>query len=371
MNQSTRKPQVLMMAAGTGGHVFPALAVAEELVSRGADIHWLGTPNGMENELVAKHGYTYHAIDMQGLRGNGLARWIKLPFTLLKAVMATRALIKRHHIDIAVGFGGYVTAPGGLAAKLSHKPLIIHEQNAIAGMSNKNLARSADKVLQAFAGTFDFMANALGARLMTVGNPVRRDIVGLPAPSKRYDVTDNTPLKVLVVGGSLGAAAINAAVIELLKTIKRPLSVRHQCGKANHQEMLVAYSQAGIDTRLHTFELLPFIDDMAKAYAWADVVICRAGALTVSEIANAGVAAIFVPLPHAVDDHQTANAKILINSGAGMLMPQDTLTGQSLSDMLMQLSRQRCLDMACHAYALAQPHSAQKVADVVWGQLWR
>lgn len=371
MNQSTKKPQVLMMAAGTGGHVFPALAVAEELVARGADIHWLGTPNGMENELVAKHGYSYHAIDMQGLRGNGLARWIKLPFTLLRAVMTTRSIIKTHQIDIAVGFGGYVTAPGGLATKLSHKPLIIHEQNAIAGMSNKNLARQADKVLQAFDGTFDFMANSLGAKLITVGNPVRKDIVGLPAPSKRYDVTDNTPLKVLVVGGSLGAAAINKAIVELLQTIKRPLSVRHQCGKANHQEMLVAYSQANIDTSLHTFELLPFIDDMAKAYAWADVVICRAGALTVSEIASAGVAAIFVPLPHAVDDHQTANAKTLTEVGAGILMPQDALTGQSLSDILMQLSRQQCLDMACNAYMRAQPDAANKVANVVWEQLGR
>lgn len=369
MNQSRRRPKVLMMAAGTGGHVFPALAVADELVARGADIHWLGTPKGMEHELVAGRGHTYHAIDMQGLRGNGVARWIKLPFTLLKAVLATRSIIKQNHIDLAVGFGGYVTAPGGLATKLCHKPLIIHEQNAIAGMSNKNLARSADKVLQAFAGTFDFMASTLGTKLLTVGNPVRREIVALPAPSKRYDVNDNTPLKVLVVGGSLGAAAINKAVIELLQVIKRPLSVRHQCGKANHQEMLVAYSQAGINTSLHTFELLPFIDDMAKAYMWADIVICRAGALTVSEIANAGIAAIFVPLPHAVDDHQTANAKTLTDVGAGILMPQDTLSGQALADKLMQLSRQECLDMACHAYTLAQPDSTNKVANVVWSEL--
>lgn len=357
---------VLMMAAGTGGHVFPALAVAEELTKRGANIHWLGTPAGMENELVAKHGYPFHAIDMQGLRGKGLARMIKLPFMLFKAVMTARSIIKDNAIDVVVGFGGYVTAPGGLAAKLSGKPLIIHEQNAIAGMSNKNLARQADKVLQAFDGAFDFMASTLGSRLMTVGNPVRGNIANLPEPATRYDLSDYSPLKVLVVGGSLGASAINSAIVEMLKITTRPLSVRHQCGKANHQDMLVAYSQAGIDMGRHTFELLPFIDDMAAAYAWADVVVCRAGALTVTEISNAGVAAIFVPLPHAVDDHQTANAKTLTDIGAGILMPQSTLTGQSLSEIVSKLSRQECLEMATKARTLAQPKSADTVADIVW-----
>lgn len=366
MSQATKKPHILMMAAGTGGHVFPALAVAEELVNQGAVIHWLGTPNGMENELVAKYGHTYHAIDMQGLRGKGLVRLIKLPFMLLKSVLAVKSIIKDNRIDAVVGFGGYVTAPGGLAAKLCKKPLIIHEQNAIAGMSNKNLARYADKVLQAFDGAFDFMADTLGAKLATVGNPIRSQITNVSAPKNRYDVTDTTPLKVLVVGGSLGAAAINKAIIEMLQTIKRPLSVRHQCGKANHQEMLVAYSQANIDTSLHTFELLPFIEDMAQAYAWADVVVCRAGALTVSEISNVGVAAIFVPLPHAVDDHQTANAKTLTDIGAGILMPQNTLTGQSLAQTLSSLDRQKCLQMAELAQNFAKPESANDVAKLIW-----
>lgn len=360
---------VLMMAAGTGGHVFPALAVADELAARGVNIHWLGTPTGMENELVSKHGYTFHAIDMQGLRGKGLARMLKLPFMLFGAVRKTKAIITQNNISAAVGFGGYVTAPGGLACKWAGKPLIIHEQNAIAGMSNKNLARYADNVLQAFDGVFDFMASSLKSAPITVGNPVRSNIASIPLPSERYQVSDTSPLKVLVVGGSLGAAAINKAIVEMLQQTTRPLSVRHQCGKANHQEMLVAYSQAGIDTSLHTFEVLPFIDDMAAAYTWADVIVCRAGALTVTEISNAGVAAIFVPLPHAVDDHQTANAKYLTDQKAGILMPQSSLTGKSLSDILSILTRQECLEMAKNARALAHPDSTKMVADIVWQKL--
>ncbi len=360
---------VLMMAAGTGGHVFPALAVADELQKRGATIHWLGTPTGMENELVAKHGYQFHAIDMQGLRGKGLLRMIKLPFMLLKTVLKAKNIIKENDIAVSVGFGGYVTAPGGLATKLNKKPLIIHEQNAIGGMSNRNLARYADRVLQAFPGVFDGMASTLKSPPMTVGNPVRGNITGIAQPSLRYNLNDQTPLKVLVVGGSLGAAAINKAVVELLKISDFPLSVRHQCGKANHQEMLVAYSQANINTSLHTLELLPFIDDMAAAYSWADVVICRAGALTVTEISNAGIAAIFVPLPHAVDDHQTANAKSLTDHQAGILMPQNTLNGESLQKILKSLDRNTCLQMAEKARRLAMPTSTELVADEIWKYL--
>lgn len=352
---------VLIMAAGTGGHVFPALAVADELTTRGAVVYWLGTPNGMENELVAKHGYTMHHIDMQGLRGKGLARAIKLPFMLFKAVMASKNIIKNNNIDVVIGFGGYVTVPGGLAAKLSGKPLIIHEQNAIAGMSNKTLAPHSAKVLQAFDGAF----SGMGDRLVTVGNPVRNTIINATPPSERYNVADASPLKVLVVGGSLGAKAINEAVVELLKLSDKPLTVRHQCGKDNLNTMLVAYSQAGIDTSLHVFEVMPFIDDMAQAYSWADVIICRAGALTVTEIASVGVAAIFVPLPHAVDDHQTANAKSLTDKGAGILLPQHELSGETLVQILNGLDRQQCLDMANNARAFAKTDTAEQVADIV------
>lgn len=352
---------VLIMAAGTGGHVFPALAVADELKERGANVHWLGTPNGMENELVGKHGYLMHHIDMQGLRGKGLARAIKLPFMLFRAVMASKKVIQNNNIDVVIGFGGYVTVPGGLASRLARKPLIIHEQNAIAGMSNKTLAPYSAKVLQAFDGAF----GGLGERLMTVGNPVRQAIINTAPPDERYDLSDNSPLKVLVVGGSLGAKAINEAVVELLKLSQKPLTVRHQCGKDNHNDMLVAYSQAGIDTSRHVFELMPFIDDMAKAYAWADVVVCRAGALTVTEIATVGVAPIFIPLPHAVDDHQTANAKSLTNHGAGILLPQSQLSGEKLNEILSRLSRQDCKDMAIKARQFAKTDTTNMVADIV------
>ena len=356
-----KKINVLMMAAGTGGHVFPALAVADEMMARGAVIHWLGTPKGMENELVAKHHHTMHHIDMQGLRGKGLVRAIKLPFMLFKAVMASKNIIKNNNIDVVIGFGGYVTAPGGLAAKLCKIPLIIHEQNAIAGMSNKNLARHADKVLQAFDGAF----SGMGDEPITVGNPVRHEIMNVKPPSERYDVADTSPLKVLVVGGSLGAKAINEAVVELLKLSDKPLTMRHQCGKDNHNQMLVAYSQAGIDNTKHVIELKPFIDDMAQAYSWADVVICRAGALTVTEIASVGVAAIFVPLPHAVDDHQTANARVLVDAGAAILMPQTTLTGQLLAVTLDELDRKHCQHMANIARSHAKYRVDATVADVI------
>lgn len=356
----TKKINVLMMAAGTGGHVFPALAVADELAARGATIHWLGTPTGMENELVAKHGYQMHHIDMQGLRGKGLARMVKLPFMLFKAVMQARQIIANDAIDVVVGFGGYVTAPGGLAAKLSKKPLIIHEQNAIVGMSNKNLARHADKVLQAFDGAF-----TSGAKVITVGNPVRDAITQIPAPNVRYHPQDESPLKVLVVGGSLGAMAINQAVVDMLNKIHRPISLQHQCGKDNHERMLIAYSQANIDTTKHIIELRPFIDDMAAAYAWADVIVCRAGALTVTEIQTAGVAAIFVPLPSAVDDHQTANAKVLVDAGAAVLMPQSSLSGQVLAEMLDGLDRSTCQQMAMIARDQAKVQVAQTVADII------
>lgn len=352
---------ILIMAAGTGGHVFPALAVADELKARGANIHWLGTPTGMENELVAKHEYPMHHIDMQGLRGKGLVRAIKLPFMLLRAVVASKKVIQDNQIDAVIGFGGYVTVPGGLASKWAGKPLIIHEQNAIAGMSNKTLAPYSAKVLQAFDGAF----SGLGERLLTVGNPVRQALIDTKTPDERYDVSDISPLKVLVVGGSLGAKAINEAVVDLLKISQKPLVVRHQCGKDNHNAMLVAYSQAGIDVTRHVFELMPFIDDMAAAYAWADVVVCRAGALTVTEIATVGVAPIFIPLPHAVDDHQTANAKSLTTHGAGILLPQSELSGEKLNEILSALSRSDCKEMANKARQFAKTDTTKIVADIV------
>lgn len=360
-----KKPHILMMAAGTGGHVFPALAVSEELVKRGAVIHWLGTPHGMENGLVEPTGYRFHAIDMQGLRGKGVGRLLKLPMTLLSATMATIRIIRSHQIDVVVGFGGYVTAPGGIAARLTKTPLIIHEQNAIAGMSNRYLSKIATKVLQAFEHTFAH--SELDSKVETVGNPVRNTITGVDEPSVRYDVNDKSPLKLLVVGGSLGAQALNNTVPKALALIERPFDVRHQCGRNHEAATQAAYDAQ--DLSQHKCVVQPFINDMAAAYNWADMIVCRAGALTVTEIQNVGMAAIFVPLPHAVDDHQTANARTLTMHDAAILLPQSDLTPQRLSDELNQLDRHTCLTMAKKGHVLANRHASKHVADIIWQTL--
>ncbi len=361
---STKPPHILMMAAGTGGHVFPALAVAKELSNRGAVIHWLGTPAGMENDLVKTTGYAFHAIDMMGLRGKGIGRLLKLPFTLTHAILQARTIIKHNDIDIVVGFGGYVTAPGGLASKLLGKPLLIHEQNAIAGMSNRYLAKIADKVMQAFANTFE----ADNGKFITVGNPVRKEITQIIEPNKRFNpderISKDSPLRLLVVGGSLGAKVLNDTVPSALVLMDMPVEVHHQCGKNNFDSTKQNYTQ--VNTEIHTVTVMPFIDDMAKEFAWADVIVCRAGALTVTEVQNVGLPAIFVPLPHAVDDHQTANARYLSDVEAGILLPQSQLTAESLKQTLQSLDRASCLQMATKARAQANPQSTTMVADVVF-----
>ena len=356
---------ILMMAAGTGGHVFPALAVSEELIRRGAVIHWLGTESGMENDLVKPFGYAFHPIAMQGLRGKGIGRLFKMPMTLLSATMAAAKIIRSNNIDMVVGFGGYVSAPGGIAARMTGTPLIIHEQNAIAGMSNRYLAKIASKVLQAFEDTF---ANSQSsAKLETVGNPVRNTITGVATPATRYDINDKTPLRLLVVGGSLGAQVLNETVPKALALIDTPFAVRHQCGRNNETATQTAYDSQ--DSTMHNIDVQPFIDDMAAAYNWADIIVCRAGALTVTEIQNVGIAAIFVPLPHAVDDHQTANARTLTEHEAAILLPQNQLTAERLKDELLALDRATCLAMAQKGHALANRHASQQVADIIWQAL--
>lgn len=371
----TAQPRILMMAAGTGGHVFPALAVAHELTRRGAEIHWLGTPNGMENELVANtpthsqagKGYTYHAINMQGLRGNGLVRLFKTPKNLMGATLAAIQIIKKNKIDAVVGFGGYVTAPGGLAAKLCKKPIIIHEQNAIAGMSNRYLAKMAQVVMQAFPNTF----GADSEKIRTVGNPVREAILQVSSPEQRINPNDTSPLKLLIVGGSLGSRPLNEVIAPTLKILEsqnnQQWQVQHQCGKNNTAATEAIYEKANLQHTQHT--LMTFIRDMAAAYAWADVIVCRAGALTVTEIANVGVPAVFVPLPHAVDDHQTANAKLLVNENAAFLMPQSQMTPESLAEKLGQLDRRTILQMAKNAKKLANPHSSEQAAQIILSQI--
>ncbi len=362
MNQHNHKiaPRVLMMAAGTGGHVFPALAVADELVKRGATIHWLGTPKGMENRLVKPAGYEFHPIEMQGIRGKGIGRFINLPFTLWHAVSQAKTVIKNNKIDVVVGFGGYVTAPGGLAAKILGIPLIIHEQNAIAGMSNRYLAKIASRVLQGFDKTF-----ASSSKVITVGNPVREAITQIDTPEVRYSQSNaDAQLKLLVIGGSLGAQALNENVPKALELMEKPVIVRHQCG--NHNFEATTQSYQNVDKVLHDVTISPFISDMAAAYAWADAIVCRAGALTVTEIQNVGLLAIFVPLPHAVDDHQTANANFLANADAAYLLPQNQFTGESLKDKLMSLDTNTCLNMAQRGRAQANPESTNNVADIIW-----
>lgn len=358
-------PHILMMAAGTGGHVFPALAVSEELTKRGAVVHWLGTAAGMENDLVKPTGYVFHTITMQGMRGKGIGRLLKTPITLLSATMAVIKIIRSNQIDMVVGFGGYVTAPGGIGARMTRTPLIIHEQNAIAGMSNRYLAKMSTKVLQAFEDTFGNSHSS--AKLATVGNPVRNAITDVAAPTARYDINDQSPLRLLVVGGSLGAQVLNDTVPKALALLNKSVTVRHQCGRNNEVATQAAYDDE--DLSRHQITVQPFIDDMAAAYNWADIIVCRAGALTVTEIQNVGIAAIFVPLPHAVDDHQTANARTLTDHDAAILLPQTELTPQRLSDELATLDRQACLIMAQKAHALANRSASQQVAEIIWQAL--
>lgn len=343
---------ILIMAGGTGGHIFPALAVADVLRAEGWQVTWMGAPNSMEAELVPKHGYELAWVRFSGLRGKGLARKLMLPLNLLIALWQSAVALFRYRPDVVLGMGGYITFPGGVMAVLLRRPLVIHEQNSVAGLSNKVLAKLADRVLSGFP---DVLKNAEWC-----GNPVRDSIAALPDPQQRYSARSGV-LNVLVVGGSLGAQAINECLPQALFCIPQEIEpkVIHQTGKKNFEEVQEMYRQAGI-----TAEVKPFLDDMAQYYAWADVVICRAGALTVAELAAAGVASILIPFPYAVDDHQTANARFLSEKGAAILLPQTELTARHLAAVLQNMTRDKALSMAQAARALAQPAAAQRVAQV-------
>ena len=343
---------IMIMAGGTGGHVFPALAVADYLREQGWRVVWLGARTGMEAILVPKYGYEMAWVRFSGLRGKGIARALALPANLLLAFWQSARAILTVRPDVVLGMGGYISFPGGMMASLLRRPLAIHEQNSIAGLANKVLARLADRVLQAFPEALP------GAQLS--GNPVRRDIAALPEPRARYGARAGR-LKLLVLGGSLGAQALNETVpqaLALLADDARP-EVTHQAGARHIEALRAGYAAAGVKG-----EALAFIDDMAQRYAETDVVICRAGALTVGELACAGVASILVPFPHAVDDHQTANAKFLSARGAAILLPQGELSASALADMLRGLTRERLLDMAEKARALGKPDATETVARV-------
>ena len=350
----------MMMAAGTGGHVFPALAVAKELQQQGCEVSWLATPTGMENRLLKNHNIPIYQIDIQGVRGNGMVRKILAPFKILKATLSAMRYMKQLNVDAVAGFGGYVAGPGGLAARALGIPVLIHEQNAIAGFTNTQLSRIAKTVCEAFPHTFPAQQ-----KVVTTGNPVRKEITEILNPSWRYQEREKAgqPLRILIVGGSLGARALNECVPEALKQLNVPLNVFHQCGQNNAEATQARYADTPDTLKA---EVAPFIEDMAQAYSDADLIICRAGALTVTEIATAGLAAVFVPLPSAVDDHQTANAKFLADIQAAKICPQAEMTPESLTALLQPLmNRQLLQEMAVKARRQAQPDAAQHVVRLI------
>ena len=342
---------LLVMAGGTGGHIMPGLAVADHLRGRGWRVVWMGNPDGMEARLVPGRGYDMAWVRFTALRGKGIVRKLLLPFNLLRGFWQARREIGRVQPDVVLGMGGFISFPGGMMAAWQKRPLVLHEQNSVAGLANRVLARVADRILTGFPHVID--------KGEWLGNPVRAEIAQLPPPAQRYGERQG-PLRILVVGGSLGAQALNEAMpkaLALLAEHERP-EVVHQAGEKHLPMLQSLYISAGVKAHCTAF-----IEDMAGAYGWADLVVCRAGALTVAELAAAGVASILVPFPHAVDDHQTGNARFLSNAGAAILLPQKDLSPQRLA-LVRDMSRAQLLQMAEKARALAKPDAAAAVAQV-------
>lgn len=344
---------IMIMAGGTGGHVFPALAVADCLREQGVPVVWLGTQQGIEARLVPQAGYPVEWIKIGGLRGKNLLTRLLAPFSVLNACMQSLRVLIRIKPRAVLGMGGFVSGPGGLMAWLLRIPLLVHEQNAVPGMTNRLLSKIAGSVLVAFPGTFD-------KETEHVGNPVREGIINLPTPDIRF-LTRKDALRVLVIGGSLGAVKLNEVLPQAIANIDESLRphVIHQTGANNFDTCVADYAKRGIEA-----DVMPFIDSIEDAYSWADIVICRAGAMTVFELAAAGVGAILVPYPHAVDDHQTANARYLEAAGAAIIMQQDELDAKWLSDSLLHLAAHRgeLILMASRARELAMPEAANDVA---------
>jgi len=342
---------ILIMAGGTGGHIFPALAVAQKMRSAGWRVVWLGNPEGMEAKLVPQHGFEMVWVKFSALRGKGILRKLLLPVNLLRGFWQGFKAIRQVRPNVVLGMGGYITFPGGMMAALTGVPLVLHEQNAVAGLANRVLAGVADRILSGFPEVL--------SKGQWVGNPVRDEIARLAPPAERF-AGRGGPLHVLVIGGSLGAQALNEAVprgMALLTGEEQPQIV-HQAGIKHIDALKANYAAAGVQAHC-----VPFIEDMAGAYDWADLVICRAGALTIAELAAAGVASILVPFPHAVDDHQSANARFLVNVGGAFLLPQGELTPDSIA-LLRNYSRSQLLEMAEKARSLARPDAAADVAHI-------
>ncbi|PMS30484.1 UDP-N-acetylglucosamine-N-acetylmuramylpentapeptide N-acetylglucosamine transferase [Trinickia symbiotica] len=353
---STPQRTLMVMAGGTGGHVFPGLAVAHRMRAWGWRVVWLGNPAGMEASLVPKHGIPMEYVRFGGLRGKGLKTLLMLPVNLLRACLESRRALRRVRPDVVLGMGGYITFPAGVMTALERRPLVLHEQNSVAGLANKVLAKLARRVLVAFP---DALPNA-----EWTGNPLRDAFTHAPEPKARYAGRIG-PLNLLVVGGSLGAAALNEVVpraLALLSPDSRPRVV-HQAGAKHIDALHANYEAAGLATG-EGLQLVPFIDDMAAAYADADLVICRSGAMTVAEIAAIGVAALFVPFPYAVDDHQTTNAEFLSEREAAVLVQQRDLSPEALADWLRAQTRETLAEMAGRARSLAKPEATDRVAQV-------
>jgi len=343
---------IMIMAGGTGGHVMPGLAVAHAMRERHWNVVWMGNPSGMEATLVPRHGIEMCWVRFGGLRGKGLLTKLMLPLALPRAFWQALRALRAVRPKVVLGLGGYIAFPGGMMAALLGIPLVLHEQNSIAGLSNRVLSGVADRVLVAFPDALR------GAEWC--GNPVREAIAGLPAPAQRFAGREG-PLRLLVVGGSLGAQALNEVVPQALARLpagERP-RVTHQSGRAQREALQESYRRAGVEA-----SVLEFIDDMAGAYAGADLVICRAGAMTVAELAAVGVASVLVPFPHAVDDHQTHNARFLSQRGAAVLLPQSELRAEGLAELIRGLSRDALLAMATKAREAARPEATARVADV-------
>ena len=342
---------ILVMAGGTGGHIFPALAVAHKLRDAGWRVVWLGNPEGMEARLVPQHGFEMVWVKFSALRGKGILRKLLLPVNLLRGFWQGLKAIRQVKPNVVLGMGGYITFPGGMMAALTGVPLVLHEQNSVAGLANRVLAGVADRIVTGFPEVF-----RKGA---WVGNPVRPEIAKIAPPAERF--TERTgALRVLVIGGSLGAQALNEMVpqgMALLGESDQPQIV-HQAGEKHIEALKANYAAVGVQAHC-----VSFIEDMAGAYEWADLVICRAGALTIAELAAAGVASILVPFPHAVDDHQTGNAKFLVHAGGAFLLPQTDLTPDAIS-LIRNYSRSQLLEMAEKARSLAKPDAAEEVAHI-------
>jgi len=350
--------RVVIMAGGTGGHIFPALAIARYLRDQGVSVNWLGTRRGMEARVVSEAGFPISYVSVSGLRGKGMAGYLLAPFKLTFAILQVIRIYLSLRPHVVVGFGGFVTGPGGFAAWLLRKPLVIHEQNAIPGLTNRILSHMAKRVLEAFSGSFPQTTRATHT-----GNPVRSDIVALAEPAARLSQHQGS-LRILLIGGSLGAQALNECLPQALASLPaqaRP-SIWHQTGANKFEETRAMYESLQVEAKV-----APFIDDMAEAYDWADLVICRAGALTLAELCAAGLGSILVPFPYAVDDHQTHNAQQLVNADAAILIPQSELTTDRLSAVLQDTltkGREHIIKMAQAARKLSMPNANKQVAEL-------